>query len=282
MRIALMSDVHANLAALEAVLADVNKEGYDILVNLGDVVGYGPDPEACAQMVKETSDLVLMGNHDLAAVDHRKFKQGKKDILETFAVKFEFNATARQSLEWTEQQLSEDSVNFLAGLPLTAYKATKPLKTELYHAAPHAYRRFNRHTQTNWDYAISNKCALESLLSIGTGRIAFYGHSHYPGVYHLGNLNEEFRASRAGHVIAPTESKLIVNVGSVGQPRDENPDACYCIYDTKKGTIKFRSVDYKIDRTTSGLYALQAQLENPSSEESKWPIKLASRLFSGR
>ncbi len=236
MRIAIYSDIHANLPAFEAVLKDIKTQSIDRCFNLGDLVGYGPFPEEVVALARELKHPTLLGNHDKAVVDQRAFQQGRMRYEETFAVLWPFSAPARASMEWTEQQLSDASIAYLAALPFLTHRTSKLNTLRFYHAAPHSYDN----GQITWDYVTDQVHVLESLTAVPPENIAFFGHSHCPGIYRAKDLDGEFRFSRDGYD-AEKEETVLVNVGSVGQPRDHNPDACYCIYDTKTGKIRFRA-----------------------------------------
>jgi predicted phosphodiesterase len=214
---AIISDVHSNLEALHTVLQKIDKEKVDRLLFLGDSVGYGPDPGECTDILKEKADIILAGNHDWAAV-------GKSDI--TY-----FNLFARAALEWTGDVLGKENIAFLKGLPLTEKLLSDSIF--LVHATPREpekwhYLSFDQGARLNFRYFEEKIC--------------FLGHSHVPFIVeHSPGEELKFVYDR---VEIGENNRYIVNVGSVGQPRDGNPDAAYALL--KGNTIEIKRVSYDI------------------------------------
>jgi len=236
MKYAIISDIHANLEALESVLAEAERRGADEVLCLGDVVGYGPNPNECVDVIRETARVTLAGNHDYAPL-------GKLDL--TY-----FNPWARMAIEWTAEQLSERSRAFLLALPLrqelegfTIVHAT-PLEPE------------------KWNYIVTIGDAVNNFPKFQS-QICFVGHSHVPLVISM-NEHEDYRVVRENPLPIEPNRRYIINVGSVGQPRDLIPKAAFGIYDTEEGTYELLRVDYDIAETqskilSSGLPAFLAE-----------------------
>jgi predicted phosphodiesterase len=241
MRVAVLSDIHSNLHALEAVLADVDRQNVDRLWCLGDVVGYGPRPNECVALVRERADLSLCGNHDLAAV-------GSLDTAE-------FSGDAGAAVRWTQVVLGAEEAAWLRGL---APQAEQP-GVELFHGGPH---------DPVWEYVLTEQVALISILET-TAPLVLVGHSHIPMA-----LGWDGDALTGGLAPEGTDVKLgvnrwLVNPGSVGQPRDGDPRAAWALIDLEGGRAAFRRVAYPIERT-------QAEIR-----ERELPETLALRLAHG-
>jgi predicted phosphodiesterase len=218
MNVLLLSDIHANLTALEAVLDDAGS--FDAVWFLGDLVGYGPDPNKCIQRVRSLSNLTaLVGNHDMATM-------GKIEI-DTF------NYEARRAIRWTQKKISSKNLDFLRGLPTDVEKDDITLA----HGSPR---------QPVWEYIINTRTAWENFDYLSTLH-AFVGHSHLPTVFQTGSDDSRV------NLIIPEENqtielkdRMIINPGSVGQPRDRNPKSAYALFDSEQKTIEFRRVEYDI------------------------------------
>ncbi len=217
MRYAVLSDVHANLEALQAVLADAASRA-DALVCLGDLVGYGADPVACIELVAERAQAIVCGNHEHAVA-------GLIDLEW-------FNAYARAAAEWTRARLDDDHRTYLASLPLTAQIGD----ATLVHASPDR--------PDEWEYLLTPQDGFDAFGAFAT-RLCFVGHSHLAGVWSLGSSGPEHRAG-AVDLELERGRRYLVNVGSVGQPRDRDPRAAYAIWDVDRGTIVVRRVAYDI------------------------------------
>jgi predicted phosphodiesterase len=235
---AILSDIHGNLAALEAVLRDIDGQAVDSIVCLGDIVGYGPDPCACLDLAMNFQFSIL-GNHDNSALFD---PEG-------------FNAAAEQAIFWTRRQLESgespgDSLRrleFLAGMPRTRLEEG----VLFVHGSPRGPT--NEYVFPEDTY---NRRKMEKLFSLVPG-ICFQGHTHVPGIF-----TSDMRFLRPcdlpdGYVL--THEKIMVNVGSVGQPRDNDPRSCYVIVDGE--TIRFRRVEYDVEATVRKIEAI-ADLDN--------------------
>ena len=218
----LLSDIHANLVALEAVLADADGQ-YDRVWFLGDLVGYGPQPNECVERLRALEPLALSGNHDWAVL-------GKLDADD-------FNTEARMLVRWTQRTLTADNRAYLAELP--------PLCAEppftLAHASP-------RHPV--WEYILDLPTAMENFAHFDTP-CCLVGHTHVPAVFVLDEAAGElsFTLVEHGDVIDLSRHRLIVNPGGVGQPRDGDPRAAYALLDAEAMTLEFRRVAYDVAAT---------------------------------
>ena len=219
-RTAFISDIHANLDALETVLADNAHQETDRIVCLGDIVGYGPEPNPCVARVREVCEVTVVGNHDYAAL-------GRIDTLG-------FNEYARAAAEWTTSHLDKESIEFLGALPLK--KSLDGM--HLVHASPLDPER--------WTYILSYQEAKRQLAAFSE-QICFVGHSHLPIV--VEEEGEEIRALPFASdvpVRIHRDRRYLVNVGSVGQPRDRDPRCGYAWYDDEAGAVMIRRLEYPI------------------------------------
>ena len=216
MRYAIVSDVHSNLEALEAVLAAVEEDHIDGYLSTGDVVGYGADPAACVERVRALDPHIVAGNHDWAVA-------GK------LSLDF-FNSYAREAIEWTRKRLDRDAIDWLASLRLVK----KVGKVTLVHAT--------LNTPENFDYLLTAYDAHLSLEVLETS-VCFVGHSHVPITF---AQNGSVTFSFASEFDLSQVQKAIVNAGSVGQPRDGNPHAAYGIYDSETNRVEVRRVPYDV------------------------------------
>lgn len=219
MRILVMSDIHANYTALEAVLKDAGE--VDETWCLGDLVGYGPDPNAVVEEVCEIKNLTcLMGNHDVAVVGRMS--------LETF------NGDAKRSLVYHEQVLSASNMDFIKSLPS---KLKVRSGATIVHGSPR---------DPLWEYILNSTTASLNFDHFETGW-CFVGHTHIQCSFSLKNNSDWVTAEYAKPDVAlPLHPKLILNPGSVGQPRDRDPRAAYAIYDTEALTWTPKRVAYNI------------------------------------
>ena len=220
MRIAVLSDVHANLHALEAVLADVDGGGFDELWSLGDLVGYGPRPNECAALLRERAALCLAGNHDLVVL-------GKISIAA-------FAGEAAAAARWTQTVLDDEARNFLDALEP---KAAAP-GVELFHGSPR---------DPVWEYVLSNDAAAAAF-ALTERPLVLVGHSHV--ALELSN-GDDLRGepAPAGTQLELGRLRRLLNPGSVGQPRDGDPRAAWLEIDIEAGRATFRRTDYSVGQT---------------------------------
>ena len=252
MKRAIISDIHGNLEALQAVFAKIEELGVDETICLGDIIGYGPDPALCLDTVIENCALTILGNHDQAAVFD---PQG-------------FNPVALRAIYWTRDQLEDDSCgidkcnrrwDFLGELP-----RRKDEGTFLFvHGSPR-----DPTNEYVFPEHVYEPARLENLMK-RFEQYCFQGHTHIPGVFT--ETGSCLSPKDHDHKFELTKTKLMINVGSVGQPRDEDPRACFAVLDTEELTINYYRVDYDVERTRKKIYDVP-ELDN----------MLGDRLLSGR
>ena len=242
MRIAVISDIHSNLNALEAVLSAIGS--VDAIWHLGDTVGYGPEPQAVVDRLRAVGATGVRGNHDDAGGGGR-------------SIEF-FNPDGHRAMEWTRTQIDEPTRLYLAGLP----ERLVPEGTAftLAHGSPR---------DPIWEYLDSPEAARANLAAFETP-YCLVGHTHVPLVF-----RESRGLMRAGFVdprsrIALGEERLILNPGSVGQPRDGDPRSSYMLIDTDAGLVVWHRVKYDVEATQAAIVAAGL------------PLGLARRLRFGR
>ena len=244
MRFAFISDIHGNLEALEAVLEDIETQRIDEIICLGDIVGYGANPNECCELVSKVCPVTLLGNHDAAAID----------MLSTQ----HFNIHAKIAIEWTSQNLKKEVRNFLGTLPLKENKSSMTLV----HATPYE--------PNMWYYITSLEEAAFNFQFFET-QICLVGHTHIPIIIILDKDKELYVHQDTTVKFSDVEgARFLVNVGSVGQPRDRNPKSCYSILDLDLGVFSYRRVAYNLEKT-------QAKMK-----KIRMPEFLISRLEDGR
>ena len=243
MRAVIVSDVHSNLEAFQSVIQDAEKKGaIDQLWCLGDLVGYGPDPVACIDLLRQFDAQIVAGNHDLASAG--------KLSLEAF------NVYAAAASRWNTEQLSEEHVAYLKELPLR-------LETED-HTVVHGSPR-----DPVWEYVVTAASAKASFLHFDTSR-CLVGHSHIPFVCRPQEDGAQFFEFPLDTPVVLGTDRLIINPGSVGQPRDGDPRASYAIYDSDEGAATHFRAEYDISATQEKM------------GDRGLPAFLAERLANGR
>ena len=218
MRIAVLSDIHANLAALDAVRADL--PAVDQIWVLGDTVGYGPRPNEVIAALQELGARSVLGNHDGAAI-------GTVDPGD-------FNPDAHAAINWTAGALDDNARAYLAALP----EVRRDGDLTAVHGSPR---------DPIWEYIVSTGVAAANLDAFDT-RWCLFGHTHYPVVYLAGDGAVEAVVGADGSEVA-LDHRALINPGSVGQPRDGNPAASYLVLDTDAGRAAYRRVPYDIAAT---------------------------------
>lgn len=242
MRYGIFSDIHSNLEALDKVIKAYEKESIDTYLCAGDVVGYATNPKECIEKVKSLASMTVAGNHDWATVN-------------LFSLEY-FNPLAEEALLWTRKTLDDKERYFLETLKLI-YE-NKDLT--LVHGTLDNPQEF--------DYMTDEYTAKRTSKILKTN-ICFVGHTHVAGIFIEDNQGNLYYNEEGFQEILP-EHRYIVNVGSVGQPRDNNPKAAYCIYDTERKEIQIKRVDY--DMETARKKIISCGL----------PRFLGDRLFVGR
>ncbi len=218
MKYAIISDIHGNLEALQKVLLEIRSyRDIDKVVCLGDIVGYGADPQRCIDLTRGISDIIVAGNHDYAAV-------GKTDVNL-------FNPVAREAALWTGEVLKFDYINFLKNLPLVC-------TSENIHFA-----HSSLHNPGQWRYLLSIPDTYIDF-QIMEKDILFVGHSHIPVIFE--NMNDEVRVMTDFEVQLDQDAKYIINPGSIGQPRDYDPRASFAIFDSENRYLKIIRIEYNI------------------------------------
>ena len=222
MRTLIVSDIHSNLEALDAVLAHADREGgFDRIWCLGDLVGYGPDPSACLGLLREFDLVAVAGNHDYAAA-------GVIDASD-------FNGAAFAAIQWTAEQLAADDKSFLAGLPMVSQQ---PPFTLVHGSLRDPIVEYLTHP--------SQALATLELL---TTPYCLVGHSHYPFICRENAGWPLFLALPDGQPVALDGERCIVNPGSVGQPRDRDPRSGYAVFDSDGPSVEHFRVEYDIATT---------------------------------
>lgn len=237
----IISDIHANLTALEAVLSNVGE--FDGAWCLGDLVGYGPDPDECISRIRQLPNLIcLIGNHDAAVLSQ----------IDTDA----FNPEARQTITWTQNVISPDNIDFLKSLA----DKIRIDEVTLAHGSPR---------QPVWEYLLDTYSATRSFKYFETN-YCFVGHTHLPSIFHMIDDKHAITLS----IPNPNEKielspRAILNAGSVGQPRDRDTRAAYALYDTDAHTWEYRRTAYDIP-------SVQKRMEDAGL-----PIRHIQRLSAG-
>lgn len=240
MQFAVLSDIHGNLAALEAVLSDIDARKIRNIFFAGDIVGYGPEPDRCVSVVRQRCQIAVAGNHDKALTGQTPFDT--------------FNDLARTAILWSRDMIEKDNLAYLESLPLVA-ELTK-LDSMLVHGSPK--------DPSAWHYLYSMEDILINFDHF-PAKVCFVGHSHVPFIAEKdknGNIKLFRESARAGK-----GARYIVNAGSVGQPRDGDPRACYIA--ARGGRIEIVRVEYDIELTQRKIY------------KAGLPRKLGERLSRG-
>lgn len=246
MRAAVLSDIHSNRQALEAVLAEVDEAGIDQVWCLGDLVGYGADPDACTALVSERASVCLVGNHDLAVL-------GALDIST-------FSEAAAAAVEWTRDNVSEKTLDFLRSLEPTASQNGVGLA----HASPR---------DPVWEYVLSTDQA-DAGLDAQEERVGLIGHSHIALFFVRAAAEARGHTQGAqatdGAELEIGDGEWLLNPGSVGQPRDGDPHAAWLELDTEAWLARYHRVTYDVEGAATAI------------REAGLPDVLAERLEVGR
>ncbi len=252
MKRAIISDIHGNFEALTAVMGRIGEIGVEEIICLGDIIGYGPDPLRCLDIVMESCQLTILGNHDQAAIFD---PEG-------------FNPVAMKAIYWTREQLEHDTSDLEQADRRWDFLGELPRRHDegeflFVHGSPR--------DPTN-EYVFPETVYEKELLGLLMSRferVCFQGHTHIPGVF-----------TESGSFISPEErdhffrvdaEKCMINVGSVGQPRDGNPKSCFVVLDTEEKTVEYHRVEYDTATTRQKIYDVP-ELDN----------MLGDRLITGR
>ena len=242
MRIAMLSDVHGNKPAFEAVLAQIDDADVEEIWCLGDLVGYGAEPDECVALARERCDVCLAGNHDLVVT-------GDIPIGE-------FSSSAAAAAEWTRETISEQSLAFLRSLDPT----DPDHAVALYHGSPR---------DPVWEYVLSNWQA-DECLDLTDARVCAVGHSHVALWFHRNPEGKVGGATAAGGAeLDLSAGEWLINPGGVGQPRDGDPRAAWLLLDTESWAATWKRVEYPIEEAAKAI------------EAAGLPRVLAERLYSG-
>jgi len=217
----IFSDIHGNLEALQAVLSELDKDPDSTPICLGDIVGYGPNPTECIELIRSRNIICLAGNHDHAAI-------GKMDISY-------FNPYAKEAVLWTRSVLSSEDEQFLSSL------AIREVKTDmtLVHATPCDAEQ--------WNYLFTLYDAQHNFGCFDT-QVCFVGHSHQP-IFIIQKETKECWVHPHPIISFRDGWRYIINVGSVGQPRDGNPAASYAVYSEESQTVELKRIPYEVKNT---------------------------------
>lgn len=222
MRYALISDIHSNLEALTAVLDHIQTQNADEIICLGDIVGYGPNPNECVNLIRLHCSVAVLGNHDVASLDSSGSEY--------------FNEYAKHALFWTLSTLGETERSFLASLSLSGTVE----RCLFVHASPDS-------SAVAWDYIRSTGDAIYNF-SCYDRQICFYGHSHVP-INFIQLPENEYAVNRSTYFNIEKDNRYLINIGSVGQPRDSNPDAAYGLFDAESNEFWLNRVNYDVVST---------------------------------
>lgn len=215
----IFSDIHGNLEALESVASTPQFKEAESILCLGDLVGYGADPNACIEMIRVDDRITtLVGNHDWALF-HPDQRRG-------------FNQVAKEALDWTEERITEENLDFIRNLPITHRFSD--------HFAVHA----SPYQPDSWHYIFSEK-DIERALEAESFHACFVGHTHTPFFY--GNDESEPPASEDGALRLQPDLRYLINVGSVGQPRDSDPRASFITFDDESKEVRFFRISYDVE-----------------------------------
>lgn len=232
MKYAIISDIHSNLEALQKALLIIDEKNVDEIICLGDVVGYGSNPNECVDIIRARCSAVVLGNHDAAALDP--------------SLAHDFNPIAKRAVTWTADHLTDESRMFLSALPLVERREN----VLFVHSSPNK--------PGEWDYILDSDDAFSALHHFEE-KICFIGHTHIPGIFS--------QRGRAKSITA--EEKYLVNVGSIGQPRDGNPMLAFGIFDSSTWEYELIRSEYAIQLAADKIY------------KAKLPEELGNRLMYG-
>ena len=249
-RLLLLSDIHANLTALQAVLEDAEKRRYDQIIHLGDALGYGPHPHDVLEVLRDLDATCLMGNHDQMLLEYADGQRPYKESTVASVLKWQLGRLTERDLRWVRTW--RDGID-----------------------DPDVGARYRHGTPTSLDDYMDSVRAARDAFAQWQGMLAFVGHTHVPAVY--ATLNAPVGDWIKGHALSdtttymvPPRARVILNPGSVGQPRDHDPRASYALFDTARSVFEVFRVPYDVLRTQSAI------------REAGLPEVLAARLAVGK
>ncbi len=226
MKYAILSDIHGNLEALQAVLAEARRREVSDYICLGDIVGYGADPVATLELTRELNPRIVLGNHDAITCD-------RADIASLVP-------SARRSALWTKEQLSQAERDYLASLPLTL------------HLGEYTLVHSSLHSPEAWHYIFKPQTAHYSFLCL-ENQAAFFGHTHRPAVYW--EKGGDLKSGVFDELALGEDTRYLINPGSVGQPRDRDPRAAFGLFDPEERTVRLVRVEYPIKKAQEKILA---------------------------
>lgn len=223
MKLAIISDIHANIEALDAVLKSIDSNGAEKIIFLGDVVGYGCNPNECIKKISKYCDIKLIGNHDYALMG-----------LESTDT---FNQAAKSSMQWTRDRVKNRNIELMSDFEME----TSFLDFHLVHSSPGL--------ASHWFYILDTEQAAGSFKAFSQ-KVCFVGHSHIPAIFRKDKENKVIHLFQ-NQITLEDDYQYIINVGSVGQPRDGDPRACYLMADTESVSLAYHRIEYDIQKTQS-------------------------------
>lgn len=241
MRIALISDIHANLEALETALADIHAKAIERIVCLGDIINYGANPNECLNTIRRAVKIIIQGNHEAALISDRMAAT--------------FNPNAFQAILWTRKQISEEDRRILSSLPFT--HAEKDWA--IVHGTPEAPEEF--------EYLFDPADALRNFPYMTTP-VCFYGHTHVPMLFSQNDRSTLHLM--VGKYPLSRENRYLINVGSIGQPRDHDSRLGYMIFDEDEFSVELVRLNYDIETAAGKI------------KKAGLPVFLAERLGRGQ
>ena len=241
MKYAILSDIHGNLEALRSVLAEIRRYKVEKYICLGDIVGYGANPNECLEVLHSLKPAAVLGNHDAAVCGITELDN--------------FNPLAYEAIIWTRQELKPSGFEYLAALPLIQSLG----EITIFHS--------NLTSPSYWRYILKPQETYSSFEKL-PGWLGFFGHSHRPAVFHKNGGGIDL--VRETELSLSREDQYLVNIGSVGQPRDRDPRASFAVFDDESGKLEIIRVDYPIRKAQKKIRAAGL------------PERLAARLEEGK
>lgn len=232
MRLGIFSDIHANLFALEAVICEMKKLGVEKFVCLGDLVGYGSRPNEVIQTVSDLAEICVLGNHDNVAIEREDDSH--------------FNRFAKDAIQWTRKNLGDVERQYLENLPYIAEHQDSNFALYFVHATPKS--------PADWGYVSSLSESADSF-EFFTQDLCFLGHSHCP-IFVVQNEENSIRVLEDSSVKIREHDRMLINVGSVGQPRDRDSRASWCLLDTDLKEVSIERTEYDIKAAQNDMLQL--------------------------